>query len=202
MKLFAAIFLILWVSASSITSANDKDCLCIPLETVRKYFDKEFGNLVKNETKLRQEKIAVRDIQRLINQGLEADEAKDAAASNHNPAADFTLKDLDGKIWTLAEMQGNKGAASTNYEGIIKVSDKSWIKIEALTLKGSEAIVYTNQHFVRYLPDRKDGSPHEVITNIIHREIWVFGEQGWQLKHIEELERGKTYLDGEIFDIS
>lgn len=201
MKVFAVIFPILGIFASSIIFANDNDCLCISSEIVRKYSDKEFASLAKNETKLRQEKIAVRDIQRLINQGLEADQAKDVDAGNHNLSKDFTIKDLDGKLWTLAEMQGKKGAASTNYEGIIKVSNRSWIKIESLTLQGTEAVVYTNQHFVRYMPDRKDGSPHEVITNIIHREIWIFDEQGWKLKRIEELERGKTYLDGEIFNI-
>lgn len=202
MKYGFVIFLILVCAFTQNVFANDGDCLCIPSESVRKYSDKEFSALVKNETKLNQEKIAVRDIQRVINQGLEADEAKDTNDSNHNLSEDFTIKDLDGKLWTLAETQGKKGAAATNYEGIIKVSDKSWIRIEALTLKGAEAVVYINQHFVRYLPDRKDGSPHEVITNIIHREIWIFDEQGWKLKHIEELERGKTYLDGAIYDVS
>jgi flagellar biosynthesis regulator FlaF len=202
MKYGFVIFVVCACLFVQIAFASDGDCLCISSETVRKYSDREFLNLAKNEVKLQQEKTAERNIQRLINQGLEADEAKDANASKHNLSEDFTIKDLDGKLWTLAEMQGKKGAASTNYEGIIKVSDESWIKIEALTLQGSEAIVYTNQHFVRYMPDRKDGSPHEVITNIIHREIWVYGEQGWKFKHIEELERGTTYLDGAVFNIS
>ena len=183
-------------------SANDGDCLCISSATVKKYSTKEFGTITKNAIKIQQEKIAARDIQKRINQGLEADEAKDAQDEEPFVTADFTIKDLDGKLWTREEMKGKKGASKNNYEGILQISDRSWIKIEDLTLKGTEAIVYTNQHFVRYVPDRKDGSPHELITNIIHREIWIFTETGWKLKHIEELERGKTYLNGEVFDIS
>ena len=202
MKLFTAIFLISAFCAIPNTFANDNDCLCIASESVKKFYEKEFSNLSKNEIKLKQEAIAKRDIQTLIKQGLEAGQAKDATAEAHIEAADFTIKDLAGKLWTRAELKGNKGAAATNYEGIIRISNRSWIKIEALTLKGLEAIVYTNQHFVRYVPDRKDGSPHELITNIIHREIWIFGEEGWKLKHIEELERGKTYLNGDVFEIN
>jgi hypothetical protein len=200
-NLMFAVFVFLFVLSVQVVKADEKKCLCISSEAVKKYYEKEFANLAKSETKLQQEAIAKRDIQRLINQGLEADEAKETAATDHNLTEDFTIKDLDGKLWTGDDMKGKKGAGKNNYEGILQISDRSWIKIEALTLKGTEAIVYTNQHFVRYVPDRKDGSPHELITNIIHREIWVFTENGWKMKHIEELERGKTYLNGDFFDI-
>jgi hypothetical protein len=199
--IFVTLFILMTCNVFPVFADDSEyDCLCISSEAVKKHSDKEFANLAKSKTRLDQEIIAKREIQMLIDQGLEADIAKDADASNYNLTEDFTIKDLDGKLWTRAEMKGNKGIASMNYEGIIETSDKTWIKIEALTLKGLEAIVYTNQHFVRYMPDRKDGSPHEVITNIIHREIWIFGENGWKFKHIEELERGKTYLNGQVFD--
>jgi hypothetical protein len=198
-NLFIVVSVFLFVFSAQFAKANEENCLCIASESVKKYYEKEFGNLAKSEIKLQQEKIARRDIQNIINQGLEADEAKDTEASDHNLTDDFTIKDLDGKLWTREEMKGKKGASKNNYEGILQISDRSWIKIEMLTLKGLEAVVYTNQHFVRYVPDRKDGSPHELITNIIHREIWIFTDKGWKMKHIEELERGKTYLNGEVF---
>lgn len=201
-NLLIAVLVFLFVLSVQMVKADEESCLCISSQSVKKYYDKEFGSLAKSETKLKQEAIAKRDIQSLINQGLEADFAKDSAATDHNLTEDFTIKDLDGKLWTGEEMKGKKGASKNNYEGILQISDRSWIRIEGLTLKGTDAIVYTNQHFVRYVPDRKDGSPHELITNIIHREIWVFTETGWKMKHIEELERGKTYLNGEIFDIN
>ena len=69
-----------------------------------------------------------------------------------------------------------------------------------LVLAGKQATVYTRQQYVRTLPDRKDGSPHEVITGVKHRETWVYTNDGWASKRIEELEQGQTYLDGEPYD--
>ena len=122
-----------------------------------------------------------------------------AEARSFIEAEDLTIKELDGKIYAR-EAAARIGAAANNYQGILLISDRTTIDIECLTLRGTEAIVYTNQHFVRYVPDRKDGSPHEVITNIVHRETWTFTEQGWKVSYIEELERGNTYLDGKLYD--
>ena len=178
---------------------NDGDCLCIASETVKKYCEAENAGVKKDEYKMNQEAIARRDIQRAINQHIEADTAKDSAASSYTESEDLTIKELDGKIYTRKET-AYVGAAANNYQGILQISDRTKISIECLTLKGKEAIVYVNQHYVRYVPDRKDESPHEVITNIIHRETWIFTEQGWKLKYVEELERGNTYLDGKLYN--
>lgn len=202
MKILMSIFLVttLLFSPSVISKAeNDDDCLCIASEQVQKYCRQEKSDAPKSEYQLNQEKIAKRDIQNLINQSIEADIAKDATARSHNETEDFTVKELDGKIYTK-ESAAQVGASANSYQGILRVSDDTKINIECLTLKGKEAIVYINQHFVRYVPDRKDGSPHEVITNIIHREIWIFTEHGWKVRYVEELERGNTYLDGKLYD--
>lgn len=177
---------------------NDGDCLCIASETVKKYCDQENSKIKKDEYKINQEAIARRDIQRKINRGIEADIAKDADARSLIEAADLTVKKLDGTIYRGKDT-AQIGAATNNYQGILRISDATKITVECLTLKGKEAFVYTNQHFVRYVPDRKDESPHEVITNIIHHETWIFTEQGWKVKYIEELERGDTYLDGKLY---
>ena len=82
----------------------------------------------------------------------------------------------------------------------LAVSDQTTIKIECLQLKGKEAVVVTNQRFVRTVPDRKDGSPHELITSVTHRETWVYTAHGWLTKRIEELKQGPTYLDGKLYE--
>ncbi len=133
------------------------------------------------------------------NQGIGADIAKDAAARSSIETADVTIRELDGKIYTK-ESAAQIGASANNYQGVLRISEDTRIRVECLTLRGKDATVYTNQHYVRYVPDRKDESPHEVITNIIHREIWTFTEQGWKVKYIEELERGNTYLDGKLYN--
>ncbi len=117
----------------------------------------------------------------------------------HIESDNFTVKELDGKIYSKKDAEAVTARAN-NFQGILKVSEDTKVTIECLTFKGKDAIVYTNQHFVRYVPDRKDGSPHEIITNIIHRETWIFTEQGWRLDYVEELERGNTYLDGKIYN--
>lgn len=175
---------------------NDDGCLCIASETVKKYCEQERSSVPKSENRINQEAIARRDIQHLIDQSIEADIAKDAEARSFIETADLTIKELDGKTYSAAQI----GASVNSYQGILRVSDDTKISVECLTLKGKEAIVYTNQHFVRYVPDRKDKSPHEIITNIIHRETWIFTEQGWRVRYIEELERGNTYLDGKLYN--
>lgn len=180
-------------------AGNDGECLCVSSEAVKKYCEAENAAVKKDEFKLNQEAIARRDVQRVIERGISADIAKDADARSAIETEDLTVKKLDGTIYSGAETK-NIGAATNNYQGILSISSATKINVECLTLKGKEAIVYTNQHFVRYVPDRKDESPHEVITNIIHRETWVFTEQGWKVKYIEELERGNTYLDGKIYN--
>lgn len=182
-----------------VSAQTSSACLCVTTEAAQKYCMSERSGLPKTEIRIAQEKIAKRDIQRPINNGIGADEAKDESASGFNFTKDFTIKDLDGRVWTTEEMKGRKGASGQHYDQILKVSDRTKIAIECLTLKGAEATVYTNQHFVRYVPDRKDGSPHEVITNILHREVWVFTEDGWKCKFIEELERGGTFLNGQPY---
>lgn len=181
------------------TAQNGKNCLCIASETVQKYCLSENVNVRKTEYQINQEAIVRRDIQRQINRAIEADFAKDVTARNSIETDDFAIKELDGKIYSKKDAQ-RIGASANNYQGILRISEQTKIKAECLRLKGKEATVYTNQHFVRYVPDRKDESPHELITNIIHRETWFFTEQGWKLKFIEELERGNTYLDGILYN--
>lgn len=185
----------------TVSQAKIDDCLCIASETVKKHCDAEQTSVPKTDFQVNQAAVARRDIQRLINQGIEADLAKDAEARVHNDADVVTLKELDGKISIYTKKNLSQlGASENNYQGILRVSDDTNIKVECLTLTEKEAIVFTNQHFVRYVLDRKDESPHELITNIIHRETWIFTEQGWKVKYIEELERGDTYLDGKLYN--
>jgi hypothetical protein len=82
----------------------------------------------------------------------------------------------------------------------LSVSDQTTIRIECLELNGKETVLVTDQHFVRTVPDRKDGGPHELITNVKHRETWVYTEAGWLTKRVEELKQGPTYLDGKLYE--
>ena len=202
MRIFmAAVFVLsgLVLAFDVARAQSDGDCLCIASEAVRKYCVRERAGLTADEYRVNQELIAKRDIQRLINESVESGFAKDAAAMAHIESDNFTVRELDGKIYSKKNAEAVTARAN-DFQGILRISEDTKVTVECLTLKGKDAIVYTNQHFVRYVPDRKDGSPHEIITNIIHRETWIFTEQGWRLDYVEELERGNTYLDGKIYN--
>jgi len=86
-------------------------------------------------------------------------------------------------------------------ESVLSIDvNRTYTRIECLALMGNEATVYTKQQYVRTVPDRKDGSPHEVITSVRHRETWAYSKDGWVARHIQEIEQGQTYLDGELYD--
>jgi hypothetical protein len=144
-----------------------------------------------------QERIAKRDIQERIDESIDADIARDTKEGTRNLSEDFTLRLLDGTVLTRSQvLEGNEQQKSS----LLMVSDRTRVKVDCLVLNGKEATVYTNQHYVRYMPDRKNGSPHEVITNITHRETWIFTSEGWKVKRVEELQEGQTLLDGQPYN--
>jgi ketosteroid isomerase-like protein len=144
-----------------------------------------------------QERFVREEIQSRIDQSIEASEAKDLAAQMHFAAPDLTLMLLDGTVLDRKQLEEGMKRDS---DWILSVSDETTIKIECIELKGKQAVLVTDQHFVRTVPDRKDGSPHELITNVKHRETWVYTKDGWLTEHIVELKQGLTYLDGKLYE--
>ncbi len=145
-----------------------------------------------------QERIIQRDIQAAIDQQLEEFAAMDVDAATRLIPKDFSIRLLDGT--TLNRDQAIAGMRQEKASVLRVDADRTYTRIECLHLTGKEATVYTFQQYVRSLPDRKDGSPHEVITSVRHRETWVYTSDGWVTKRVEELEQGPTFLDGEPFD--
>ncbi|HKP54403.1 MAG TPA: hypothetical protein VJ183_17330 [Chloroflexia bacterium] len=133
-------------------------------------------------------------IQERIDASLEADKRKERVDIM---ALDFTLKLLSGEVLDRQQLEQNK---ERDQSEIISISDETRIVIDDLVLNGDEATVHTNQHFVRTVWGR-DGLPHEVITNITHRELWVNTSRGWLQRHIDELEQGPTFVDGRLYEI-
>ena len=143
-----------------------------------------------------QERFVQREIQSRIDESIEAGQAKDVAAELHYAAPTLTVKLVDGTIFDRKQIE----EAMTRDSGwILAVSDQTTVTIQCLELKGKEAVLVTEQHFVRTVPDRKDGSPHELITNVTHKETWAYGKDGWLTQRVEELKQGPTYLDGKLY---
>jgi len=144
-----------------------------------------------------QERIAQRDIQARIDEAIEADEAKDFEAKIHYFAPDFTLRLVDGAVISREQTEKN---LKRDMDWNITVSDQTTAKIACFELKGKEAGAIRDQRYVRTVPDRNTGSPHELITSVRHKEIWVFTESGWLVKRIDVLKEGPIYLDGELYE--
>jgi len=163
-------------------------CMCIE-DSVRKTPCGASRTTSPEEVKARHE------IQERIDLTIEADKAKNVLAATRFNTRDFHVKNLDGSVETLDEV---KVGIQAGYDRIQKVSDRTRIVIDCLIIAGGEATVFINQHFVRTIRLGNDPDPHELITNITHREIWVRTDSGWMRKYIEELERGPSFVDGTL----
>jgi hypothetical protein len=144
-----------------------------------------------------QEQFVRCEIQSRIDESIEAAEANDFPARVRYFAPDLSIKLLDGAVLNRQQLEQEM---KRDAEWTLSVSDQTTIRIECLQLRGKEAVAITDQHFVRTVPDRKDGSPHQLITNVTHRETWVYTKDGWLTKRIEELQQGPTFLDGKAFN--
>jgi hypothetical protein len=93
-------------------------------------------------------------------------------------------------------LQQVRAGIQAGYDRIGKVSDQTHVTVDCVTLAGDTATIYINQHFVRTIRLGDDPALHDLVTNITHREIWIRTNSGWMRKHIDELQRGPTYVDG------
>jgi hypothetical protein len=144
-----------------------------------------------------QERFIQREIQSRIDESIEAEQAKDLAAKFHYAAPNLTVKLVDGTVFDRKQIEE---AMARDSDWILAVSDQTTVTIRCLELKSKKAVLVTEQHFVRTVPDRKDGSPHELITNMTHEETWVYTKDGWLTQRIVELKQGSTYLDGKLYE--
>jgi hypothetical protein len=144
-----------------------------------------------------QQRFVRQEIQSRIDESIEADEAKDLVAKMEHSAPDLTLKLVGG---TVLDRNQIEEVVKRDADWILSVSDQTTVTIECIELKGKEAVLITDQHFVRMVPDRKDGSPHELITSVKHRETWIYTQNGWLTKRIDELKEGPIYLDGKLYE--
>lgn len=59
----------------------------------------------------------------------------------------------------------------------------------------AQALVLVEQRDKR-IQIRKDGKPHEVEANVLHRDTWAMTDQGWRRLRTEEVKQLKFTVDG------
>lgn len=144
----------------------------------------------------RSEEEAKRAIEARMASSIEAMRRKDTAARLEGFAPDWTGKLKDGEVVTLKDMEAS---FDRQHKSILSVSDETRMSVDSIELKGNEATVHTSQRFVRTIRGN-DGQSVEVRTSVTHREVWIKTDKGWLAKHIEELEQGPTFVNGqEVF---
>jgi acetyl esterase/lipase/TolA-binding protein len=138
------------------------------------------------------EEEARRAIEARVAASVEALRRKDIVARMESFAPDWTGKLKDGEVITLKDLEES---FRQQFRSIISVSDETRTVVDTIKLSGNEATVHTSQRFVRTVPGN-DGKTNEVRTSVTHLEIWVKTDRGWFSKYIEELEQGKTFVNG------
>jgi hypothetical protein len=147
------------------------------------------------------ERMAWREIQERIDRMSRGEEAKDLNAAMLFMADDYllyTLPDQDspqGKVITRQQIAVYK---KQNLDSLYSTSPETHTDIESLTMKGNVTTVITYQYYVRVIRG-SDGSPHQAITSVRHKETWIYTERGWLQKSVQELERGPIFLDGQPY---
>jgi ornithine carbamoyltransferase len=67
--------------------------------------------------------------------------------------------------------------------------------VQEVTTDGNEVVVLVEQKDKR-IQIRKDGQPHRVEANVIHRDTWVQTAEGWKRRLTEEVKQTKFSVDG------
>ena len=166
------------------------ECLCNPDSVT------ETPCAARRRALTSRERRAWREIQARIDATVEADKSEDLEAATRFNTPDFVAETTRGTTLSLADV---KGHIQRNYDYIIKIDDRTNVRIDCIVLEGSAALVWINQHFVRTVPFGEDRTPRELVTNVTHEETWVRTRTGWLRSRIKELRGGPYFLDGKPY---
>lgn len=156
------------------------------------------------KVKAKYDRVIVNDKSKPVRRALEEQYAKIAEANKNKDLAaelalrtpDFSAKFPNGEIKNSEEMAGYSRVLFEQIQPPIIVSNT----IEALTVRGNEAIAVVHQRFSRM--QVKAGQLRKVETEARQRETWVLTPEGWRLKFVDDVHPGAWYVDGKRVDPS
>jgi len=111
--------------------------------------------------------------------------------------SEHSVRLKNGTTLTRAELEEGMTHFFTSGQLVKQVSFSYTVK--EVTPQGSDVIVLVEQKDKR-IQIRKDGKPHEVEANVIHRDTWVRMPDGWKRKLTEEVRQTKFTVDGKHVD--
>lgn len=155
-----------------------------------------------SKTKVKDDRVVVRDKSKPVRRALEEQYKKVAQAQvNEDIEAmralrtpDFSVDLPNGDRWDLEAALNYSRAGFEQVESNISLSNT----IESLDVHGDEAVAVVHQRWSRM--QVKGGQLRRVDTEAIQTETWVNTKDGWKLKHIGNVKPGPWYVDGKRVD--
>jgi hypothetical protein len=106
---------------------------------------------------------------------------------------DYSVKLLNGN--KLSRQQLEQGITRYFTSGQLVRQISFSFHILEITPNGNEVVVLVEQRDKR-IQVRRDGEPHKVEANVIHRDTWIKTLDGWKRRLTEEVKQTKFTVDG------
>jgi len=134
-----------------------------------------------------------KDLTALYARQAEAMKKRDVAAAMALDTPDFSVKLQNGNTVTRQDLEEGMNNFYTSGQLVRQIS--LTYTIMALAAQDSQAVVLVEQKDKR-VQIRKDGKPHDVEANVIHRDTWIWTSEGWRRSLTEEILQTKFTVDG------
>ncbi len=155
-----------------------------------------------SKTKVKGDRVVVRDKSKPVRRALEEQYARIAEAQRNKDidmlrslrTPDFSVQMPNGQTWDLETSLNYSKRGFEQVQSIISISNT----IETLTVNGNEAVAVVHQQWSRMqmLKDKL----RRVETNAIQTETWINTPDGWKLRHIGDIKPGTWIVDGKRVD--
>lgn len=123
--------------------------------------------------------------------------SRDVKAIMEFNTPDYSVKLLNGS--TLSRKQLEQGMSRYFTSGQLVRQISFSYKILETAINGEEVIVLVEQRDKR-IQMRRDGKPHKVEANVIHRDTWIRTAEGWKRRLTEEVKQTKFTVDDKSVD--
>src|SRR6266498_938445 len=139
-----------------------------------------------------------KDFKAIYSRQAELSRKRDVKALMELNTPDYSVKLLNGN--SISRTQLEQGMTSFFTSGqLVRQISLTYAVLE-VTAAGNEVVVLVEQKDQR-IQIRKDGKPHKVEANVIHRDTWVQIAEGWKRRLTEEVKQTKFTVEGKPVEI-
>jgi len=138
-----------------------------------------------------------KEFKAIYDKQVEAGKTRDVGAIMEFNTPDYSVRLLNGK--TLSRKQLAQGMSRYFTSGQLVRQISFSYKILETTVNGNDVNVLVEQRDKR-MQMRRDGKPHKVEANVIHRDTWIKTAEGWKRRLTEDVRQTKFTVDGRPVD--